>query len=43
MFRDKYYQAISSLTNEVEIAVEYLGSTLSLEKLSYGDPKGSDL
>ncbi len=38
MFKNKYYQAIVSLANEVEMAVEYLGSTLNLEKLSYGEP-----
>ncbi len=38
MFRNKYYQAIVSLANEVEMAIEYLGSTFNLEKLSYGEP-----
>ena len=38
MFKNKYYQAIVSLANEVEMAVEYLGSTFNLEKLNVGEP-----
>ena len=38
MFRNKYYQAIVSLANEVEMAVEYLGSTFNLEIFNVGEP-----